>query len=258
MTPSDEPGLVFTPEGHPLRREDIKTLADQMRYELGRFRAWRSHGDPIFREHFIAVQKAQADRLTRTHADFLEDPRYQAVTRFFLTEMYGGLDLNELAKEIERALPVATRLLPDSVMRTSAVALELNALTGVLDESVATMIFETMGHKEITDRILIEAYVACQQHEARYRQLELLAELGNGLDRYVRSRVIYATFRIAQRPARMAGLGGLYDFLGRGFEVMRPMGSAQDFINLFVSRERAIVDNIRANKPNPYDLQPSA
>jgi hypothetical protein len=56
----------------------------------------------------------------------------------------------------------------------------------------------------------------------------------------------------------MAGLGGLYDFLGRGFEVMRPMGSAQDFINLFVSRERAIVDNIRADKPNPYDLQPPA
>jgi hypothetical protein len=56
----------------------------------------------------------------------------------------------------------------------------------------------------------------------------------------------------------MAGLGGLYDFLGRGFEVMRPMGSAQEFINLFVSRERAIVDNIRAGKANPYDIHAPA
>lgn len=256
MSPSGESGLVVTPEGHALRRDDIKTLADQMRYELGRFRAWRSHSDPAFREHLIAVQKAQAARLTMTHADFLEDPRYQGVTRFFLNELYGGLDLNELALEIERALPVATRLLPDSVMRTSAVALELNALTGELDEAVASMIFETLGHKEVTVQNLVEAYIATGQRDARHRQLELLAELGNGLDRYVRSRVIYATFRIAQRPARMAGLGGLYDFLGRGFEVMRPMGSAQEFINLFVSRERTIVDNIHAGKPNPYDIQP--
>lgn len=251
MTPGNA-DLVYTPEGHALRREDIRTLADQMRFELGRFRAWRSHHDETFREKFVAIQKWQAERLTRTHSDFLEDERYAAVTRFFLTDLYGGLDLNELAREIERALPVATRLLPDSVMRTSAVALELNALTGELDEAVAAMHFETLGHAVLTEATVVEAYRACQQHDARMRQLDLLAELGKGLDRYVRSRVIYATFRIAHRPAKMAGLGGLYDFLDRGFEVMRPMGSAQDFINLFISRERAILDNIRDGKTDPF------
>jgi hypothetical protein len=253
MSQSDA-DLVYTPEGHPLRREDIKSLADQMRFELGRFRAWRSHGDEAFQARFVAVQKWQAERLTRTHADFLEDDRYQAVTRFFLTDLYGGLDLNELAREIERALPVATRLLPESVMRTSAVALELNALTGELDEAVAATLFETMGVGEITEKNMNAAYVACGQRDARHRQLDLLTELGRGLDRYVRSRVIYGTFRIAQRPAKMAGLGSLYDFLGRGFEVMRPMGSAQDFIDLFVARERAIIDAIHAGKPDPYNF----
>lgn len=253
MTTGDA-DFVYTPEGHALRREDIKTLADQMRYELGRFRAWRSHHDEDFRQEFVAIQKWQAERLTRTHADFLADARYEAVTRFFLSDLYGGLDLNELAREIERALPVATRLLPDSVMRTSAVALELNALTGELDEAVAAMLFETLGHNAITEANILEAYRACNQFEARHRQLDLLAELGGGLDRYVRSRVIYATFRIAHRPAQMAGLSSLYDFLGRGFEVMRPMGSAQDFINLFISRERTILDNIQAGKADPYAL----
>lgn len=246
--------LVYTPEGHALRREDIKTLADQMRFELGRFRHWRSHHDDALREQFVAVQQWQAGRLARTHADFLRDERYEAVTRFFLSDLYGGLDLNELAREIERALPVATRLLPDSVMRTSAVALELNALTGELDETVAAMLFGTLGHRVITEATILEAYQACGQYEARQRQLDLLSELGRGLDRYVRSRVIYATFKIAHRPARMAGLGALYDFLGRGFDVMRPMGSAQDFINLFINRERAILDNIQAGKPDPYTL----
>ncbi|MFN3586943.1 MAG: FFLEELY motif protein, partial [Moraxellaceae bacterium] len=65
-------------------------------------------------------------------------------------------------------------------------------------------------------------------------------------------RVIYATFKIASRPAQMAGLSGLYGFLGRGFEVMRPMGSAQDFLATFIGKERAIVDAIFDGKPDPY------
>lgn len=248
------PGLVYTADGLPLRREDIKTLADQMRYELGRYRAWRSHHDEAFRQHFIAVQQHQAARLSHTHADLLSDPRYHAITEFFLAELYGGLDLTELAREMERALPIATRLLPESVMRTSAVALELNALTGELDEAVTTMLFDTMGVTEITDKAIIEAYRACDHQAERHHQMEMLAELGGGLDRYVRSRVIYATFKIAHRPAKMAGLGGLYDFLGRGFDVMRPMGSAHDFVSLFVGRELAIVDNIYAGKSDPYAI----
>lgn len=248
------PELVQTPEGLSLHRSEIKTQADQMRYDLGRYRAWRCHESPERMEQFVAVQKWQAERLKRTHADLLADPRYQGITEFFLTDIYGGLDLSELAREVERALPIATRLLPESVMRTSAIALELNALTGELDEEVAETLFEKLGHKEVNEATLCEAYRMTSTPEIRQHQLKLLGELGLGLDRYVRSRVIYATFKIAGRPAKMAGLTGLYDFLGRGFEVMRPMGSAQDFISLFVNRELAIVDNLFAGKPDPFNI----
>lgn len=253
-TGSKSTDLVYTPEGQALKPEDIKTLADQMRYELGRYRAWRCHQDPVFQERFITLQKWLAGRLSRTHADLLEDDRYRAVTQFFLSDLYGGLDLSELAREVERALPIATRLLPDSVMRTSAVALELNALTGELDEALAAALFETLGHTEITEAGVIEAYRLCDFQAARHHQLDLLAELGSGLDRYVRSRVIYATFKIAQRPAQMAGLGGLYNFLGRGFDVMRPMGSAQSFLDHFIGKERAIVDALCAGTPDPFNV----
>jgi len=65
-----------------MNREDIKSTGDQMRYELARFRNWRSHQDPQFREWFVAVQMWQVERLKRTHAPLLEDERYQAATSF--------------------------------------------------------------------------------------------------------------------------------------------------------------------------------
>ncbi|MDO8330067.1 MAG: hypothetical protein Q7T36_06315 [Fluviicoccus sp.] len=245
--------VIESPAGMPMNREDIKSTGDLMRYELARFRSWRSHQDPQFHEWFVAVQLWQVERLKRTHAALLDDERFQAATRFFLSDMYGGLDLTELANEIERALPIATRLLPDSVMRTSVVALELNAITGELDEAVATLLFEKMGVTEINDDVMAEAYRLAGSREMRERQIALLRELSTGLDKYVRSRVIYATFKIANKPAHMAGLGALYDFLGRGFSVMRPMGSAQEFLDLFLNQEQAIMDRIYANHPHPFD-----
>ena len=65
--------------------------------------------------------------------------------------------------------------------------------------------------------------------------------------------MIYATFKIANKPAHMAGLGALYDFLGRGFAVMRPMGSAQEFLDLFLNREEAIMDNVYNLHPDPFN-----
>lgn len=247
------PNTVLTPEGLPITRDQIKSTADLLRYHLGRYRAWRSHSDVEFQQKFLHIQKMQAERLTRTHAALLIDPRYEAITKFFLTELYGGMDLAELAKEVERAIPVATRLLPESVMRTSAVALDLNALTGELDEALTHMVYEVMGVQNPTEADVIEGHRRLDHFQLRHYQMDLLLELGRGLDKYVRSRVIFATFKLAHRPAQMAGLGTFYNFLGRGFEVMRPMGSAEEFLQTFVGKERKIFDNIHFGVPNPLD-----
>lgn len=241
-------------EGPVMSRDEIKTTEGVLRYDLARFRAWRCHHDPQFKEWFNAVQKWQTERLQKTHAHLLLDERYQAVTQFFLSDMYGGLDLTSLANEIERALPTTTRLLPDSVMRTAAVALELNAITGDMDEMVTSYIFEHLKVGEVTEAAMIEAYRHTGTRELRERQMALARELGMGLDKYVRNRIIYATFKIASKPLHMAGLGALYDFLDRGFAAMRPMGSAQEFLDMFINKEAEIMDNLYANKPNPYDF----
>ncbi len=228
------------------------STAEFMRAEIASFRNWRCHHEPDFNARFVQLQLWQVDRLKATHRRLLEDERYRAATEFFLSDMYGGLDLNELANEVERALPLASKLLPDSVLRTSGIALELNSLTGALDQRMTEILFEEMRVDHIDSASYCEAYRLCSASSARERQLDLVAELGLGLDRYVRSRVIYATFKMSSRPAHMAGLGGLYDFLGRGFEVMRPMGSASEFIRTFAGVERSIMQAILDRDPEPF------
>ncbi len=222
----------------------------RIRAGISRFRQWRRHSDETIAQQVLQVQNNQTERLRSTHADLLDDPRFNPITEFFLSEIYTGLDLNELAREIEKALPVASRMLPDSVMRTAAIAVECNALTGELDEAVAEWL---LAHQITTptDDDIVRAYQASDL-TLRHEQARLLRELGLGLDRYVRSRLITATFKMSAGPARMAGLGGLYDFMAKGFSVMKPMKSVADFLDVFLGRELKILDNLAIGHPQPF------
>lgn len=235
----------------PPRIDETLTAAQRIRDAIARYRAWQRHTDAALQAQVQIVQQLQIDRLRRTHASLLADDRFRPITEFFLSEIYAGLDLDELAREIEKALPVATRMLPDSVLRTAAIAVEANALTGELDEEIARDL-HAAGVTAPGDADLIAAYRRCDQDSARREQMRLLRELGLGLDRYVRSRLITATFKMAARPAKMAGLGGLYDFMGTGFAVMKPMKSVADFLDDFLGREIRILDNLGTDCDDPF------
>lgn len=235
----------------PPRIDETLSAADRIRGGISRYRGWQRHSDNALAAQVNAVQQLQIARLRRTHAHLLADDRFRPITEFFLCEIYAGLDLDELAREIEKALPVATRMLPDSVLRTAAIAVEANALTGELDEDIARDLLAA-GIQAPSDSDLIAAYRRCDQDAARREQMRLLRELGLGLDRYVRSRLITATFKMAARPAKMAGLGGLYDFMGTGFAVMKPMKSVADFLDDFLGREARILDKLNTDCHDPF------
>lgn len=228
-----------------------------VRQELAAFRALRCHHDEVFRNYFHAVQRWQVEMLAQRHQQFLADRRYSPVTRFFLEDMY-ALDLSPLASEAERALPLASRLMPDAALDAAAIALRLNGITGMLDQRVAEILFEQMSVRTISPGSYADAYRAASTRELRHQQLALLGQLGHELDRHVRSRLVYSAFRLSRRPAHLAGLGGLYDFLDRGFNVMRPMDSARQYITLFTETERRVVDNLFNGLADPFNVAPPA
>lgn len=231
--------------------------ADKLRFELERYHSLRQHREPgsEFTRRLHELQRFQVRRLQHTHAALIADPKTHDATEFFLSDVYGGIDLSQLAREIERALPVAVRLLPESVLTTSAVACEVQVLTQELDERLTDLLFFRRGVTALDASSYAAAFRDLDAHDDRLRQLELVRTLGHGLDRYVRSRIIYATFRIASKPAHKYGLGTLYDFLGRGFEVMRPMGSAHEMFERMANEEREILGRVQAGDPDPFRLE---
>jgi hypothetical protein len=228
--------------------------SEKLRYELGRYHALRQHHDETFRQRLHALQSFQARRLQHTHAALVADPQFRDATGLFLTDIYGGIDLMPMAREIERALPMAMRILPDSVLHTSATALEIMVLIQSVDEALAALYFEQQRHSEPQLDAYISAVRALGRFDERRRVLTLVRELGHGLDKYVRSRIIFGTFRLAAKPAHKYGLGALYDFLDRGFRVMRPIGSTLELFDGMARDEELVLQRLESGAADPFLL----
>jgi len=231
------------------------TAAEKLRGQLQHYHALRQHEDAAFRARVHALQAFQARRLQHTHAALVADPTYHDATSLFLNDIYGGIDLLPMAREIERALPIAVRLLPDAVLHTSTVALEAMVLMQRIDEALAALYFEQQGHDTLQLDRYIDAVRALGRFDERRQVLVLIRELGHGLDKYVRSRLIFATFRIAAKPAHKYGLGALYDFLDRGFRVMRPLGSTHELFDDMAGAEEDVLARLEAGIPDPFRLE---
>lgn len=229
------------------------TAGEQLQHYLDRFFALRQHGDDsLFLGRLRRLQDWQSERLSHTHRHLLDDPATANGIRFLLDEVYGGRELLPVAREIRRALPKAMKLLPDKVMATSASALEAAILTQELDEQVT----DTLGNaldEPLTEMNYLKGFRQENHREARQRQLQLVAELGHHLDRYIRSRMIQTTFRMVRKPAHAAGFANLYDFMDRSFRVMKPVPSVGLLLEQLAAREETIMQKVYHHHPAPFE-----
>jgi hypothetical protein len=103
--------------------------------------------------------------------------------------------------------------------------------------------------------IYCEAYRVLANRAARERQIALIVTVGGALDRYVDKPVVRSALAAMRRPARMAGLGALQQFLERGVAAFRHMHGAGEFLATIEAREtalmNAIFDGDRAPFPEP-------
>ena len=197
------------------------------------------------------LREWQARSLARRHADLLESPRFGSTASFFLSDIYGPKDLSRHQEDVRRVLPIMKKVLPAAGLETVADALELNTLSETLDAAM----FRALGPEveRLDEARYGQAYRRVGHRAERERQIDLVAQLGRSLDHLTRQPFVGKALSLMRRPAILAGLGELQDFLERGYTAFLEMGGAEEFLDLVVSRERTVMEALFAGEDCPSE-----
>jgi hypothetical protein len=190
------------------------------------------------------VKAFQSARLRATYADVAAEPRYRDATSFFLDDLYGPKDFSGRDAAMLRIAPVMARTLPESALETAALAIELEALSEALDQRLAA----ALPAGPLDGESYARAYRESSQPAERERQIALIESVGHRLDALVRKPFVYRLLKLMRKPAHLAGLTDLQDFLERGFASFREMGGADAFLALIGEREREILNGLFSGK----------
>ncbi|GGC62605.1 FFLEELY motif protein [Marinobacter halophilus] len=197
----------------------------------------------------------QAKRLKSTHQDLYLHPGYHTGLEFLLTDLYAPAGMTRRDDNIDRVFPKMVKWLPDHLLNTFAGLVELNLITQSLDLELAEWFGDrSINTRQLSGEIYCEAYRASRQLPVRERQLQLVADTGQQLDRYVRNRTLGWLLSITRGPADMAELGDLHSFLHRGYSAFRNMDKVDQLIVRLIGREQQVMRNILASHPEPFSL----
>lgn len=182
------------------------------------------------------IKRLQSLRFRSTYADFLVSPRYESATRFFLEELYGEHDFTLRDAQFARIAGAIEGMFPDAVGQLAVDLAETHALSERLDHEMAEQ-WVSLG-KNIDDSM---RYVLCwretDQRQHRHRQLEVVLHMGQQLQRLTRAKSLLIALKMMRKPAKLADLTTLQQFLERGFVAFGAMSNVSAFLTAIEERE---------------------
>lgn len=232
----------------------MSSLSDSIIADLRRTQAQRELSDKMDLLNKVkALQEWQCKRLLRTHDTLANQPEYKKAMAFFVDELYGPKDFSQRDADIVRVVPKLAALLPEKAMQALAQAISLNALSFDLD---LDLIHHLNG--ELDTHSYAHAYRAMGRLPDREKQLNVIAQLGERLAGVVHIRGVNMLIKFARRPAKVANLLSLHEFLERGFDAFKDIGDIDAFINPIIQTERQLMLDLHDPKTdiehhNPID-----
>ncbi|HPT51378.1 MAG TPA: hypothetical protein PLS67_04425 [Accumulibacter sp.] len=212
----------------------------------------RANENPATADKRLRLREWQARRLARSHAALLTSTRFSKAARFFLSDLYGPKDFSSRDDEVERILPLLVKMLPSSALRTVALAVELDALTERLDAAMVAELSAAGRIETVDEDAYAAAYRAVGCRPERQRQIELIRQTGQALDRFAKKPLVTRLLTLMRRPSHLAGLGDLHEFLERGFRAFQQMGSATEFLEAIDSKEQRLLERLFAGSEHPF------
>lgn len=196
-------------------------------------------GDTALMQDYERFANWQLHHLLPFFADLYEQEGYADAIRFTMNDL-AGVGISRRDRDLERAAPAITRMLPLRALETLAVAAEANAR--VLKINIA--IWQALRQRTtMPDPIAeIEYCIACRKASDLTELTELvkiICGLGRSLKSLVKVPMIGMTLRAMRVPARAAGFAALHDFLENGYLTFRNIPDIDHFL---VEIERRMID----------------
>ena len=210
--------------------------------------------EPRNRLRWLPILRSwQTKRLERSFEHFLHDPQRRAAALFFLTDVYGDRDFSRRDANIAKVVPMMQRLLPAAVLGTVAGGIELGAVTHALDLRMAEELQRIAPTRKRLDAELYgKAYRQVGHRRLRGHQIDLIAAVGVGLAKAVRTPGVSMLLRLSRGPAKASGLGELQGFLERGFAAFSALGDGKAFVADIEESERVVAERLFKGDPDPF------
>ena len=194
------------------------------------------------------LQHWQCERLLVTHNDLAQQKRYQKAMAFFVDELYGPKDFSQRDADLVRVIPKLAKVLPDKAMNAMDDALSLDALSFDLDMAMAQYLQAHFPDEPINRDNYALAYRHVGRIDDRTHQIDIISHLGDQLADVIKIRGIGMLISLSRRPAKLAGLLALHEFLERGFDAFKALGDVQSFIQPVLVREKAIMQTLLSDE----------
>ena len=186
--------------------------------------------DPSLAQLYDRFTQWQMAYLLTMFTDLHEQPGYTDAINFTMSDL-AGVGISDRDRDLERAAPAITRMLPRRALETIAAAAKLNSSVLRVNLGIFRHLLENEGLRE---EISHRAYcVACRETSSLDECLglvKLAVELGGTLKSLVRIPLLGGMLVAMRGPAHAAGFGALQEFLEKGYSTFREIPDIDNFL----------------------------
>lgn len=186
--------------------------------------------DPRLLKDYERFAQWQLDHLLPFFNDLYMQEGYAEAIDFTMSDL-AGIGISNRDRDLERAAPAITRMLPLGALSTLASAAEMNARVLKVNLAICRALRAGNGlPKEITE---LKYCIACRKASSLDELIELvhlITALGRTLQSLIRIPLIGATLRAMRAPAHATGFGALQEFLERGYFTFKQIPDIDHFL----------------------------
>ncbi len=229
-----------------MSNNDRKAAARQFRDSIRRSNELHVQylGNAQLLKNYDRFANWQLEYLMPFFSDLHDREGYAEAIDFTMSDL-AGIGISSRDRDLERAAPAITSILPLGALQTIARAAETNARILEVNISICRSL---LVNNELPDEITVHQYcLACREASSMEECMELVyrvTELGRTLKSLVNIPMIGITLKAMRLPARAAGFGDLQTFLEDGYRIFRQIPDIEHFLSQIESRTEMIFQTI--------------